>query len=190
MRNIRSVRRRIRSRQYDHLYPKEHNRLFTVIYRTVIVVMCVTVLGLGLLINNKLGLVELPKQLSSIHLGMISEWLPFEDWFKLKDDKTVAAAPAYHLLKDDLYANGSNKATSILDGVVMHVQHTTTDKYSVTIRHDNGVIATYSNLDSSDLKQDERVLKDAVIGSYQNSLSIVFMKDEKKIDLSSALKTS
>lgn len=189
MRNIRSVRRRIRSRQYDHLYPKEHNRLFLLIYRFVIVVMCVTVLGLGLLINNKLGLVELPKQLSGINLGMISEWLPFEDWFKL-EDKAVAAAPSYHLLKDDLYANGSNKATSILDGVVMHVQHTTTDKYSVTIRHDNGVIATYSNLDSSDLKQDERVLKDDAIGSYQNSLSIVFMKDEKKIDLNTALKAS
>lgn len=186
MNNIHNTRRRIRNRKYQIYENKEPHHLFRFIYRTAIVLMSVCVIGLTLAINEKVGLVDLPKNIMNINFNKISEWLPFEDWFSLKDEK-VSAKPSYALLKDDLYANGTNSAYAILDGVILHIQDEKDNTKTITVRHDNGVIAAYGKLLNSDAKVDERIRKGDVIGAFQDSVQITFLKNEKKINLETAL---
>lgn len=185
MNDISHIRRRIRSRKYGRYQKPERNHFFHFMYRGMMLLMSAGVIALALAINSKVGLIELPKELMNIDFSKVSTWLPFEDWFSLKDE-TVAAYPSYHLLKDDMYANGTNSAYSLNDGVVLHVQKEKDNTYSITVRHDNNVVATYGNLNSTDIKQDERIRKGDTLGSFQESVRITFVKDEKKITLEQA----
>lgn len=189
MSELHDVRKRIQQRRYDE--PKDKSSFFKVIYRLIMLAMGAAVLTLAFFINDKLGLVDIPKELSNINLGLVSEWIPFEHWFSKEDAKTVNAQPSYSLLKDNEYSNGTNQANLLMDGVVLHVQDGGEGKKgSVSVRHDNGVVATYGHLDSISVKQDERLLKGAVIGSFQEYISIDLLQNNKKIDLNTALKTS
>lgn len=187
MNDLKNVRKRIQARKrfgWDE-QPKSSG-LFRFLYRFMILTMCIGIFALAILINQKIGLVKMPEALQSFKLPNLSSLLPFENWFSLKE-QAVASFPAYSLLGDDQYANGGNTAYTIHDGVVLHVQQKENGKGSVTIKHDNGVIATYGSLITISVKQDDRVLKGNTIGTFENSLSIIFMKDEKKIDLATAL---
>lgn len=184
MKEVNSVRRRIQRRRYNE--PKKQHGIFKFIYRTMMVAMLGAVLTLAYFINDKMGLVELPQELKNINFGMVSEWLPFDQWFSSKEDTTVNATPTYSLLKDNQYSNGSNQATLLGDGVVLHVEENGTSKNSVTIRHDNGVIATYGHLDSVQTKQDERLLKGKTLGTYNEYVSIDLVKNNQTIAMSDA----
>lgn len=184
MSELHDVRRRIQKRQGES--PRKHNGIFKLCYRMMMLVMGIAIAILAFFINDKIGLVKLPENLKNINFGMVSEWIPFENWFSLEDE-TVSAAPSYTLLKENQYANGSNQANSIGDGVVLHVEMQSGKKGSVTIRHDNGVVATYGHLDSVSVKADERLLKDKALGSFSEFVSIDLLKDNKIIDLATAL---
>ena len=59
---------------------------------------------------------------NSWKLDRISEWLPFDGWFSdEKEGEAVSALPAYSLLEGNKYANGTNQARLMMDGVVLHV---------------------------------------------------------------------
>ena len=187
MDDLQHVRKRIQSRKRFTMDEQPTSSgFFRFLYRLMIVTMCIGVFALAILINQKMGLVKMPSSLQSLKLENISNWLPFENWFSLKE-QTVASFPAYSLLEGDRYANGGNIAYSIHDGVVLHVQQKENGKGSVTIKHDNGVIATYGSLITISVKQDDRILKGNNIGTFEGSVSIIFMKNEKKIDLATAL---
>lgn len=185
MKEINDVRRRIQHRRYEE--PKQHPRFFRFFYGLIMIAMSIGVLSLAYLLNEKLAIVELPAGLKQINFAKISEWLPFEDWFDPKEEETVNAAPSYSLLKERQYTNGTNQANLILDGVVLHVEARDEGKSYVTIRHDNGVIATYGHLDSVQIKQDERLKKGDIIGSFVDYITLDLVKDQKNIDLNTAL---
>lgn len=185
MSELKDVRRRIKARRYDE--PERHTHGFHFFYHLMMLVMGIGVLGLAYLVNGKLGLVELPQDLQHINFGMVSEWLPFEDWFSDHDDTTVGAQPTYTLLKDNHYANGSNQASLLMDGVVLHVEQGDAKKGSVSVRHDNGVIATYGNLTTIQVKQDERLKRGDIAGTFDEYVSISLVKNNQNIDLNSAL---
>lgn len=184
MNELHNVRRRIANRRFEQ--PKKQHRIFTFFYRFMMLVMGVAVLALGYFINDKAGFVKLPDELSTINFGLVSEWLPFENWFS-KETQRVDAPASYTLLKDNTYTNGSNQANLLMDGVVLHVQLEGAHRGSVSVRHDNGVIATYGHLDSVAVHQDERLLKHSVLGSYSEYLTIDLLKNNQKIDLATAL---
>lgn len=190
MDDLKYARKRIKNRRYN--IPEEKHSsfsLFRILYHIVMLAMCACVVVLALLLNQKLNLVKMPAVIQNFHIEDVGSWLPFENWFSLKDE-TVSAKPSYTLLKDDHYTNGTNTANSVFDGVVLHVQKNADGKHSVSIRQDNGVVATYSNLNDVSIKQDERLLKDKAMGTYTTYVTITFLKDNKKIDLSAAMQSS
>ena len=189
MSEVQDVRKRIQRRRYDE--PHSKHMFFKVIYRSVMLLMGAAIVALAFFINDKVGLVELPQALSQINFGLVSEWIPFEHWFSKGEGETVNAQPAYSLIKDNTYRNGTNQANLLMDGVVLHVQDVDKERCgSVSVRHDNGVVATYGHLDSIAVKQDERLLQGDIIGSFRDYINIDLLKDNTLIDLDTALQTS
>lgn len=188
MDDLKNVRKRIKNRRYDGNDQPVHSfSMFRILYHLVMLVMCGCVVVLALLVNQKLNLVPVPTVIADFKVQDIGSWLPFESWFSLKDE-TVSAAPVYTLLRDDHYTNGTNTANATYDGVILHVQKNTDGKSQISMKQDNGVVATYTNLDDVSIKQDERVLKGNAMGTYTGYVTITFLRDNQKITLDDALK--
>ena len=126
----------------------------------------------------------MPAVIQQFHLEDLGSWLPFENWFSLKEEP-VSTSPVYTLLKDDHYSNGTNQSRSGYAGVVLHVQKQA-DKSSVTVKQDNGAVVTYGNLNEVSVAVDDRILKEAVLGTADSYVTINALKNNEKIKVSDA----
>lgn len=183
------IRKRIKTRRAYQFQGKEKKPiLFTLFYRIMMLMMVLCILVLSYVINSKTNFISIPSTIAELDLSSLRNMLPFESWFENeKEVNQVAALPEYILLKENQYSNGTNQANCIMDGIVLHVQTNENQMGSVTIQHDNGVIATYDHLDNLNLKIEERVLKGMVLGTYQEYIDIVFMKQNQKLDYETAI---
>lgn len=189
MDDMKNARKRIKNRRYGGKCDERSHRphtLFKLCYRFCMLLMGVCVFVLALLLNQKLNLVQLPASIQNFKIENLSSWLPFENWFSLKEE-AVASIPAYSLLKENQYSNGSNIAYGIKDGVVLHVKKVSDGKTQVRIKQDNGVIVTYGSLSEVSLKQGERILKGRPLGTYTSFITIDFLKANKAITYDQAL---
>lgn len=152
---------------------------YHLVYRSVMLGMIIIVAALGCGIAEKQGLVKGEQLLS------IGTWFPYEKWFSLQDE-TVSSHTSYALLKNDLYANGSNEAFAILDGVVMDVQKKEKG-YEITIKQDNGVETLYGLLQSTAIQKGERIQKGDTLGTFESNVFLHFEKDGKKLSLKQAM---
>lgn len=98
MDDLRRVRKRIRGRRFDGAGAQEQKQrpfiLFRMIYHAVMLMMCICVVVLALLLNQKLNLVKMPAVIQQFHLEDLGSWLPFENWFSLKEEP-VSTSPVY-----------------------------------------------------------------------------------------------
>lgn len=187
MSDINDVRKRIRRRRGTGTEEKSHSfSLFRLFYHSVMLAMGVCVLVLALLLNEKLELVEMPAYLKNLKLDALTQWIPFEHWFSLREE-AVASVPAYTPIKDKQYQNGTNMAYAVYNGVVLHVQRSEAGECSVSLKQDNGVITTYGHLKEVNVKADERILKSKMLGTYEDYVTIDFLKDNKEISYEQGL---
>lgn len=186
MDDIKKARDRIKHRRFDG-EEKNHRPflLFRLFFHTIMLMMGVCVVALVLLLNQKLQLIEINSVLKYMPIENISNWLPFENWFSY-DSVPVSNAPMYTLLKDDQYTNGTNQAKSGYTGIVLHVQQETDGTYLLHMKQDNGVVVSYGNLQEVIVKEEERVVKDAVFGSYENYITISALRDSKPESIENA----
>lgn len=188
MDDLHKVRRRIAQRRIG-IEEEEHKRgtpMFRVLYHAVMLLMFVCVAVLALLLNQKLHLVSMPAFVEELHLENLSTWLPFEDWFTLKE-QTVSHSITYTKIGDDQYRNDSNSVYNLYDGIILHIQPMDNGKSSITIKQDNGVVTTYDGVGDVSVKEEERMLKDKILGTYEDHVQISFMKDQKKLEMNEAL---
>ena len=85
MDELRDVRKRISKRRGG--YGEEKHRpvfFFRFFYHVIMAAMCICVLVLGLLVSNKLDLLDLPVLEKTLQLDDLSKWIPFEKWFSLR----------------------------------------------------------------------------------------------------------
>lgn len=187
MNHQKAIRKRIQKRKNEdgHHQPL----LFRLLYRAVMLAMAFGICALAFLVNDKLGIVKIPEGLKNLNLAKISEWLPFEAWFTSNEDEdsAVASLPVYSLLEGNKYANGSNQASLLMNGVVLHVEDKDAQKSSVTVRQDNGVIVTYGHLNQVQVKQDERLQAGKVIGTFDEYVALDMVKNKQSVDLNTAL---
>lgn len=187
MDDLHKVRRRIAQRRIG-IEEEEHIKgphVFRFLYHTVMVMMFVCVAVLALLLNEKLHLVEMPAFMKDLHLEELSSWLPLEDFLELKD-QDVSANVAYTKIGEDMYQNDTNAVNNLYDGVVLHIQKLENNDYSIVMKQDNGVVTTYEGIKDVNVKNDERILKDKALGTYQDHITISFMKDNQKLDMHEA----
>lgn len=188
MNDIKQVRKRIQSRRYN-TGPEEKKSsfsLFRLFYRLVMMAMGICVLVLALLLNQKLNLVKLPAFIEELHLESVASWVPFDRWFSLKDER-VSTTPSYSLLKDNQFTNGSNQARSIYDGVIAHIATNDDGLYTISMKQDNNIIVEYGNLKEVSIKENERILKDSTIGTYDGYITMNFVKDNQNVTYDTAV---
>lgn len=183
MKDIDYARNRIRMRR-NEISTNKKNHLFLFVYRFMLLSMFCTVLLLTYMINEKIVLVKIPKNLN---FDNIQKMIPFENWFSFQNDK-VSTYPTYSLLKGNYYTNGSNQSYAVLNGVVLQVETSTEHKIMVRIQHDNGVMGIYQNLNECHVKQDERVMEGDILGTYSDSILMFFSKNNKDLTLEEVLK--
>ncbi len=70
---------------------------------------------------------------------------------------------------------------------MLHIQQHKNLKFSITLKQDNGVIATYGNLNEVQVQKEDRVLKSKAIGVYEDYVTIDFMLNHKDIPYGNAL---
>ena len=128
----------------------------------------------------------MPAYIQNFKLDSLTQWIPFDNWFSLKEE-AVSAAPAYTPIKDNQYQNGTNSAYAVFNGVVLHVQRSDSGECSVSLKQDNGVVTTYGHLKEVNVKADERILKGKMLGTYENHITIDFLKDNKEISYEKGL---
>ena len=186
MKDINETRNRIKYRRHDIKTMKQRNRLFSFVYRSILLFMLCGVVMLFYMINEKINFVDIKGMMNKMNFDNVQTWIPFENWFSFTDQK-VSSFPSYSLLKGDYYTNGSNEVYALLDGVVLQVEKNVEHNMMVRIKHDNGVIAIYQNMEDSFIKKDERIKKGNVIGTYTDSIMLFFSKDDKTLTLEEAL---
>lgn len=190
MDDLHKVRRRIASRRIG-LEEEEHSKgagLFRLLYHAVMLLMFVCVAVLALLLNQKLHLVQMPAFMEELHLEQLSSWVPFETWFSLKDTP-VSNTQKYTKTGEDTYRNDSNSVYNLYDGVVLHIQPMENGTSNVTMKQDNGVVTTYEGVIDVSIKEEERILKDKIMGTYGESIGISFMKNNQKLEMNEALQS-
>ena len=182
----RAVRKRIQKRKNQS---DQHQPLFfRMLYHTLMLAMACGICALTYLVNDKLGIVDISAAFNSWKLDRISEWLPFDGWFSdEKEGEAVSALPAYSLLEGNKYANGTNQARLMMDGVVLHVEAKDEQKSSVTIRQDNGVIVTFGHLNQVQVKQDERLKMGDVLGDFHDYVQLTMIKNKQSVDYLTAM---
>ncbi len=95
-------------------------------------------------------------------------------------DQVVANIPSYVHLGNDMYTSGNSEVKSIDDGVVTYVYSDETG-YLVIVENDSGFRSVYSNLVDVNVKVNDRVYFDSVIGVVEEEVKIVFSKNNEKI---------
>lgn len=186
MNDVEDIRNRIKNRRSGVEKRKHQFSIFNVFYRCVMVGMGICVIVLALLVNEKVNIIKLPAFMAQIKLDNIGQWIPFEQWFSLKD-RAVSSVPSYIPISENKYQNGSNTSYAVYDGIVLHIQQHKNLKFSITLKQDNGVIATYGNLNEVQVQKEDRVLKSKAIGVYEDYVTIDFMLNHKDIPYGNAL---
>ena len=181
MNDLNRSRNRIKSRKREPYY-QEKTSGFNWFYRVIILLMILSTLTLGYKINEKKQFVKIPETLI-LKVQNISQWFPFENWFSL-NTHSVASTLNYQQLLDNYYVNGSTQCSSVLDGVVLNVEN---DEHRVLVKHDNGVLATYGNLETLNVKENDRILKGNILGNFNESLTMDFVYNDQSISYDEAI---
>lgn len=95
-------------------------------------------------------------------------------------DFAVSNVPNYIHMGEDVYVNGSSEITSIDDGVVTYV-YSDEEGYLVIVENDSGFRSIYSNLLDVNVKVNDRVYFDSVIGIVEEEVKIIFSKNNEKL---------
>ena len=173
-------RSRMHSR-YGSRFDEDHSKGFGFFFKLTMIIMLLVALTLGYRINEVKQFVKIPEAIR-LSVKNLTAWFPFESWFNLKD--TSGSAASYQKLADNYYVNGSTTCSSILNGVVLSIND---DEKNILVQHDNGVLATYGNLESIDVIAGERVNQGAALGSFNESVKMDFLYNGAAIDYLQAM---
>ena len=97
-----------------------------------------------------------------------------------EDDIVVNGSINYIEIGEDYYLSDNNLAVALDDGVVTYINGKD-DNYTVIVNYDNGVMATYYDLVEVNVFSNDRLYSGDIMGSYNEKVKIVFIKDNKKI---------
>lgn len=178
MNDIERIRKRI--------YHKNKNASFLWMYRMMIVFMCAITFVLSGLIVTETSFEDakhlLLQYIDKIELHNI---LVFENWF-LPSNKTVNSTISYQQIDDQYFTNSTNMVYAIADGVCVYLNESE-QGYQMIVKNDNDILVTYANMNDVSVKIDDRILKNSIIGTYQDKLYMDFMENQNFISYEQAI---
>ena len=168
------------------IYPKNRNTSFLWMYRMMIVFMCAITFVLSGLIVTETSFEDAKQSLlqymNKLELGNI---VLFENWF-LPSNKAVNSTISYQKIDDHYFTNSTNMVYAIADGVCVYLNESE-QGYQIIVKNDNDILVTYANMNDVSVKVDDRILKNSIIGTYQDKLYMDFMDNQNFISYEQAI---
>ena len=95
-------------------------------------------------------------------------------------DQVVSSNVSYIYLGDDYYSCEGDLLVAIDDGVVTYVNGKDND-YTLIVEYDSGFRGTYYNVREVNVYVNDRVYSDDILGSFEEKVEMLFVKDGSKI---------
>ena len=102
------------------------------------------------------------------------------------DDLVVSSSVSYIHLEGDYYQSDGNIVNALDDGVIIY-SNEKDGSISIIVQYDFGVRVTYNNLKEVNVLVNDRVYKNDILGSYEDKVEIIFIKDKTKITYEEAI---
>lgn len=171
MDEIENVRNRIKERRYVEQNYKASKLVFLVV--------CMGLVSL-IYLNDK-GIVEI-ENISTYKDSLIGFILtPFEKTNKNNDSEIeVAGSFPYTCLDDNMFISTNSEVVTLFDGLVVYVGEEN-NNYMVIVSCDNDVQIVYENLNSINVNLYDRVVRDSVIGMYDQYVVMRFKENNNDV---------
>lgn len=140
------------------------SRWFT---KGVIAVMGLCVGGLSFMIALRLQIPQAQQAMDYFTSLNWSDYLPFDTWFRQDEVQSVASMGQYEAVGEHRYHNGTNEATAVCEGIIVHIE-AQNETYCVTMKSDDGVMINFANLQEAAVQEDERIRSGAAWAHIRN----------------------
>ena len=131
--------------------------------------------ALNSLFNNNINFNSLNKTLNKlINFRVVNS---VDDSVK---DQVVSSNVTYLDLGNDYYTSEGNLVVAMDDGVITYVNGKD-DSYTVIVEYDSGVRATYNEVNEVNVFVNDRIYKEDILGSFDDEVQIIFIKDKTKL---------
>lgn len=185
-------RQRIQARRGYSSYNTEKNRLVKSLYAFVMIFLIMASLILANMIHQQNGfdtlVSNIKKATEPLQLYRISDWLPFENWFKGKSPDTITTSVLSHYTQvEGQYYDAANKqVVSLDDGVVLYTAKQDSG-YLVIVKQDNDLLATYGTMSEVHVKENDRILKGQILGLTNDVVYLDFALQGVSVSFADAL---
>ena len=98
----------------------------------------------------------------------------------------VHSSISYQKIDDHYFTNSTNMVYAIADGVCVYLNESE-QGYQIIVKNDNDILVTYANMNDVSVKVDDRILKNSIIGTYQDKLYMDFMDNQNFISYEQAI---
>ncbi len=96
------------------------------------------------------------------------------------ESSVVSSDVEYLSLGDDYYMSEGNLVVAMDDGVITYVNGKD-NIYTVIVEYDSGIRATYNGIIEANVFVNDRIYKEDILGSFNEKVHIIFIKDNAKI---------
>lgn len=90
------------------------------------------------------------------------------------DSKEVTKVVEYELIEGNYYTNNTNKVESLENGTVLFIGNQQFLGSYIVIQGESGIITTYGLLEGVNYKQNDKIKKGDLLGTYNNQFMLVF----------------
>lgn len=95
-------------------------------------------------------------------------------------DQVVSSNVSYINVGEDYYTSEGNLVVAMDDGVITYVNGKD-ENYTIIVEYDNGVRATYNEVNEVNVYVNDRVYSDDILGSFDDKVEIIFIKNSEKL---------
>lgn len=95
-------------------------------------------------------------------------------------DQVVSSNVSYIGVGEDYYTSEGNLVVALSDGVITYVNGKD-ESYTIIVEYDNGIRATYNEVNEVNVFVNDRVYSDDILGSFDDKVHMIFIKDNTKI---------
>ncbi len=175
MNDIDEVKNRIRKRKYQPKGKMLDDYKFKTLYNTMIRFMVVLTVGLFIATCNKTETLSkvMDNVLNTQSYEIAKVWIS-TNLFGFDESSEVGQSMQYVSLGENEYTNYTNEVKSIKSGRVIYTGYQEMMGYYATVLLDNDVEVTYSAMDNIQVELYDIVETDQTIGTYQESIVLLF----------------
>lgn len=173
MNEIEEIRNRFKKRK-GKLKPLDDTK-FKSLYNTMIRFMVILIVGLFLASYSKTNEINalMSRVLDSEKYYIATNWIQ-TNLFSFVESEVVSQSISYVPLGEDEYTNYTNQVESLASGRVVYAGYQDMMGYYITVLLENNVQVTYSGMDTVSIDLYDRVEANQIIGTYQESIVLLF----------------